>query len=83
MRLITAIVLSLAAGASSAQACSPQILSSVIGGMPPGTRNLDPSQLSCIGLTEVYFILTQQSTLGNIRERLQIEAVFRREGLIR
>ncbi|MEM8882374.1 MAG: hypothetical protein AAGC82_17435 [Pseudomonadota bacterium] len=63
--------------------CSSQLLASVIADLPLIARDLDPRQLSCLGLTQVFLIQTS----GNLRTRFEqlqdIEAVFRREGLIR
>ena len=90
MRLIIAsCLLALAVGSASAQGdrtdftCSPQLVAAVIGDMPIGTSDLDPRQLSCLGLTQVYFITTSFETNGDYEQRQRIRAVFRREGLIR
>lgn len=90
MRLMPVIIAAvLATSSATAQGdrtdttCSSQMLRTVIVDMPPGTRDLDPRRLSCLGLAQVYFI---QTSLLNDRDhdaRHRIEAVFRREGLTR
>lgn len=82
--LILAIACLALPGDAEARPCSSQLLASTQISMPPGTRHLDLSALSCNGLAQVYFIVTgsgQQRILA--QERQLIEAVFRREGLIR
>ena len=64
------------------QQCSSSMLSSVIGGMPTGTNDLDPRLLTCAGLADVYFIQVDPEMRSG-EQRRRIEAVFRREGLIR
>ena len=61
--------------------CSSSMLATVRLQMPPLNQPVDPAQLSCNGLAQVYFLLTQgQHTHGQLRQR--ILAVFRRENLI-
>lgn len=90
MRLLslTALALSLATsvaaqGGRTDFTCSSQMLATVIVDMPPGTRELDPRDLSCLGLAQVYFIQTSVGSGRDFEERRRIEAVFRREGLTR
>ena len=87
--LVSCLLALVAASSASAQGdrtdftCSPQLLAAVVGDMPIGTRDLDPRQLSCLGLTQVYFITTSFETNGDYEQRQRVRAVFRREGLIR
>ncbi len=90
MRLVLFVLASsLFVSAASAQGgrtdftCSSQLRISVINGMPPGTRDLDPNQLSCLGLSQVYFLQTSFRPSRDYELRQRIEAVFRREGLTR
>ena len=64
--------------------CSSQLRANVSQGMPPGLgRELDTDQLSCLGLAQVYFILTGPNNDRDYQAIQDIRAVFRREGLIR
>ena len=63
--------------------CSSQLLRSVVADMPVGTRDLDPAALSCLGLSQVFFIVSSHERTGDYEQRQQVRAVFRREGLIR
>jgi hypothetical protein len=49
--------------------------------MPPLGRDLDPAQLSCNGLAQVYVLLTRSHEYSTSRLQQRIIAVFRREGL--
>lgn len=70
--------------------CAQSILRDVARQLPRiHLSDLDPRQLSCSGLTQVYFIL-QDNTRGfggtipaSFRQRQRVETVFRREGLTR
>lgn len=88
MRLTPTLVAAvLAASPAAAQgdrtdySCSTQMLRTVIVDMPPGTQDLDPRKLSCLGLAQVYFIQTSLLDDRDHEIRLRIQAVFRREGL--
>ena len=79
--LIASLLFAVAAGSAAAQGnrtdftCSPQLLAAVVVDMPIGTRDLDPRQLSCLGLTQVYFITTSFET-DDYEQRQRVRAVF-------
>ena len=79
-----------AAGAAQAQQlyvpadyqCSVQILVAVDRGMPSGLDDLDPTLLSCMGLTQIHMAMTDPE-MNSAETRRAVESVFRREGLAR
>lgn len=70
-----------AAAEPAGETCSSSMLATVRLQMPPLGRDLDPGQLSCNGLAQVYFLLTQRREHSAHTLRQRIIAVFRGEGL--
>ena len=67
-------------------ACSEQLVRNVEMRMPRISEGLDIRDLSCLGITQIYFLLDNDSDRFGVpltRTRQRIEAVFRREGLFR
>lgn len=63
--------------------CDSQILASVEMFMPRLGRDVDPRDLTCLGLTQVYFLLQETDVLNAFETRQRVLAVFRAERLIR
>ncbi|MBO6605143.1 hypothetical protein [Boseongicola sp. H5] len=77
-----------AAPAAMAQTdrCSEQLVLSVEQRLPWLREGLDVRDLSCNGIVQVFFLLDEDPDrfgLHSAGQRQKIEAVFRREGLIR
>lgn len=83
LALAIALLVPPATAQESSARCSPMLLAEVELLMPNLGRDLDPAQLSCNGLAQVYFILTDSFELRLDGQRQTIIAVFRREGLTR
>lgn len=88
--LTTLLVFGTPAMAQEARTCSEQLARTVEALLPPGLdRNLDVRDLSCANLSLVYGIVQDRSrgfagtVPASFRQRQRIEAVFRREGLLR
>ncbi|MBF9028765.1 hypothetical protein HKCCE3408_00025 [Rhodobacterales bacterium HKCCE3408] len=61
--------------------CSESMLAAVRQQMPRTLSALDPAALSCNGLAQVYFIMTDPEYATDGGRSRAIAAVFRREGL--
>ncbi|MDG4650321.1 hypothetical protein P6F26_17885 [Roseibacterium sp. SDUM158017] len=68
------------AAAADRHTCN-QLRISVERSVPPSVRNLPYDQLDCAGISEVYLLL-MRIEYDTMREAMQIEAVFRRYGLV-
>ncbi|MEQ8367028.1 MAG: hypothetical protein RIB61_10000 [Roseicyclus sp.] len=86
-RSLLVLTLALAAAPASATShqdgCSSQLLATVELQMPHVGRDLDPADLSCNGLTRLFLLLTSppDDVAPFTRQRQDIIAIFRREGL--
>ncbi|OAN79889.1 hypothetical protein A8B78_11645 [Jannaschia sp. EhC01] len=60
-----------------------QLRQSVVNRVPPVSHNLPYGALSCAAISELHLLLIRGGSYSNHYLTQQIEAVFRREGLIR
>lgn len=60
-----------------------QLRSTVLNNVPLTTRSLPYASLSCAAISELHLFLTSNSHRSSSYTSQRIEAVFRREGLIR
>lgn len=60
-----------------------QLRQGVINGVPLTVRNLPYAALPCSAISELHLLIVRRSSYSNSYLSDRIEAVFRREGLIR
>jgi hypothetical protein len=72
----------MAQAGSHSDTCS-QLRQSVVNRVPPVSRNLPYGALDCSAISELHLLLNRGSSYTNSYLSERIEAVFRREGLIR
>ena len=84
--LIAALLIApffLAAPSPAHATCSPQLIAVSEPRLPPLPAGVSMDDLSCVGVAQIYFIVTGSRDLRPFQKRQAILAVFRREGLIR
>jgi hypothetical protein len=81
--LLFALALPFAPGPASATSCSDQLIHSVEQRLPPLGRDVNVRDLSCMGVTQVFFLLNDRRHKTPPELRQDILAVFRSQGLTR
>lgn len=82
LTLALALPLIPVAANADGHACD-QLRNLVRNNVPPISRNLPYDSLDCAAISEIHLLATANQHLSSFRLNQRIEAVFRREGLIR
>ena len=82
LALAFALPLTATSASATAHDCA-QLRQTIFNLAPPTTHDLPYAALTCAGVSQIHLILLTAGSQGQSRLALSIEAVFRREGLIR
>lgn len=80
--VVALIITGFAVPAPAHAACSNQLVNSIELRINRVVRDVDVRQLSCNGVTQVFFLLERRHQFNRFQLRQRTLAVFRREGLI-